>query len=297
MFRLWIKQKKMRQTIAILFTSLFVGSAYSQTDSNGNPVFNSVTVAEERFSDFSVSSNYYTLSNNIDNENSSVFISEDPSLKQIAEAAVNLPSDFFIITKGSYMTNMIMMLDTPERIFLVIDPQSGRKTEYACKLKGDISENRAKEIIDKNFDTSAHIKGNYLYFNDQKLKVISNEKLKKAIMSLINQEQLAQSTNDIKLLSQEEIKQVVLDESKEGGRLDFFTKIKGEENNGIQIKPGVFATKYSVALYQWGRANFDLGVNTLEDAYALFSEYKSREINEREKSYIKMGFERAWEQQ
>lgn len=53
MFRLWIKQKKMHQTIAILFTSLFVGIAYSQTDSNGNPIFNSVTVAEKRFSDFS----------------------------------------------------------------------------------------------------------------------------------------------------------------------------------------------------------------------------------------------------
>ena len=287
----------MRQVIVLMFVLLAIGNVYAQTDRNGNPIFNSVTVAEERFSDFSVSSNYYTLSNNIDNENSSVFISEDPSLKQIEEAAINLPSDFFIITKGSYMTNMIMMLDTPKRIFLVIDPQLSRKTEYACKLKGDITENRAKEIIDKNFDTSAHITRNHLYFNDQKLKIISNEKLKKAIMSLISKEQLAQSTSDMKLLSQEEIRQVVLNESKEGGRLDFFAKIKGEENNGVQIKPGVFATKYSVALYQWGRANFDLGVNTLEDAYSLFSTYKSREINEREKSYIKMGFGRAWEQE
>ena len=115
-------------------------------------------------------------------------------------------------------------------------------------------------------------------------------------MNLIGKKNLVNLTgNDIQLRSQAEIKEMVLAKSKPGGQLDFFTDIKGREHDGVQVKPGVFATLNSIALYKWGRANFDLGVNTVEDAYAIFSEFKAREIGEREKGYIKMGFEKDWD--
>jgi hypothetical protein len=33
-----------------------------------------------------------------------------------------------------------------------------------------------------------------------------------------------------------------------------------------------------------------MGVETLEDAYSIFAEFKKREINSLEKEYIKLGF-------
>ena len=95
--------------------------------------------------------------------------------------------------------------------------------------------------------------------------------------------------------SKKELEIFVLNETKEGGKLDFFTEIKGKEYDGVQIKQGVFTTKGSIALYKWGRANFDIGVNTIEDAYSIFSKFKNRKLNEKEKAYIKMGFNKEWE--
>ncbi len=102
-------------------------------------------------------------------------------------------------------------------------------------------------------------------------------------------------SSSVKILSKEELKKIVLTESKEGGRLDFFTEIKGHEMDGIQIKPGLFDSKIGIALYKWGRANFDLGVNTIEDALEFWAELKGRQPNQREKDYIKLGFNKELE--
>lgn len=98
-----------------------------------------------------------------------------------------------------------------------------------------------------------------------------------------------------KLLTKQEIKNFVLTESKEGGKLDFFTEIKGHEYDGIQVKPGVYDTKLGIALYKWGRANFEIGTNKIEDAFEFWTEHKGRTINEKEKVYIKMGFNKELE--
>jgi hypothetical protein len=36
-----------------------------------------------------------------------------------------------------------------------------------------------------------------------------------------------------------------------------------------------------------------LGINTVEDALQIFAEFKGRALNQREKDYIKLGFEEA----
>ncbi len=78
-------------------------------------------------------------------------------------------------------------------------------------------------------------------------------------------------------------------------RLDFFTGIKGHEMEGILVKKGVFSTRLGVALYRWGRGNFELGTSTVEDAMEYWEAYKGRAANQREKDYIKMGFNKELE--
>jgi hypothetical protein len=93
----------------------------------------------------------------------------------------------------------------------------------------------------------------------------------------------------------ETLKEKIIRESKEGGKLDFFTEIKGHEFDGIEIKPRLFSTRLGMALYKWGKANYELGVGSIEEAYEIWKEFKGRPINEREREYIKLGFNRGLE--
>ena len=285
----------MKKILLLAFLFIYTLS-YSQTDQNGNPVFNSISTGEERVKDFQFISNYYTLDNNITNRGSSVYISKKPTLDEIENAAINLPSDFFLVLKDQAPINMVMLLNQPNRQFLVITPATGKQVEFSCSIVGDISENRANEIIKLNYDPKASINGNKLYFNNKTFSIISNKETRSAVLALIEAEKLsAGKKSNVKIPSKAELKAFVLAESKAEGKLDFFTAIKGHEMDGIQIKPGVFDTKIGIALYKWGRANFDLGVNSIEDALAIWAEHKGQQPNLREKDYITMGFNKELE--
>lgn len=90
--------------------------------------------------------------------------------------------------------------------------------------------------------------------------------------------------------SQAEIKSFILAETKQGGKLDFFTEIKGKEYNASQVKPGLFMTNIEMALYKWGKANFELGIENVETALKIFEEFKGKDLSRREKDLIPMGY-------
>lgn len=286
----------MKKITVILLTILAIGQTFAQTDKNGNPVFNSVSTNEKAIDNFLLISNYYTLRNNIENKQSSVFISEKPTLDQIEKAAISLASDFFILTKESKMVVMVMLQNDPKREFMTITMANKQQSTFPCKLSGDITENRAKEIIKENFDTTATIENGKLKFNGKEFVIISNQIIEEAVWKLVKDEKLdKKKPSDIMMPSKKELRNYILTETKKGGKLDFFTEIKGKEYEGVQIKQGVFTTKQSIALYKWGRACFDIGVDTIEDVYEIFAEFKQKELNQRDKEYIKMGFDKEWE--
>jgi hypothetical protein len=280
-------------TVFLLFAASY---AFSQTDNNGNPVFNSVTTHEELIQDFHLSFNYYTLKNNIDNKGSSVFISDTPTLDQIENAATSLPSNFFIILRRGTVLNMIIVLDKPGRKFLVINPATGKRNQFRCKIKGEISEDRAMEIVKENYDPAAKIERGMLFFNNKKFVISANSEIKDAVLNLVSDEKLAiADSTHIKILSKDELKAKIIAETKEGGSFDFFTKIKGHEYDAFAIKPGLIATNIEIALYKWGRVNSDLGVDTVQDALAIWAEIKGRPANSRELGMITKGFNKELE--
>ena len=286
----------MKKITIFFLTILSLGQVLAQTDNNGNPVFNSISTGERSVEKFLLFSNYYTLKNNIDNNLSSVFISEKPTLNQIEKAAINLASDFFILTKESKMVVMVMLQNDPKREFMTIAMANNQQSTFPCKIKGDINENRAIEIINEQYDSNATIENGKLKFNGKEFQIITNQEIEDAVLSLIKKEKLdKKKPSDIILLSKKELSTYILKETKEGSKLDFFTEIKGKENDGVQIKPGVFTTLQSIAFYKWGRACFDIGVNTVEDAYEIFTEHQGLPVNDQERDYIKMGFNKEWE--
>jgi len=281
----------------ISFLLLFSFITSAQTDHNGNPVFNSVVVKEEAIGDYTLVTSYYTLKNNIENKVSSVYIADKPSLDQIEQAALNLPSELYLIVKSQAAVAMIMPVYNQGNYF-VMKPATEETNNYPSALKGQISEQRAKELVMNMYDPNAILAGNTLFFNDKKFTVISPTESKKELLQLIGTYKISSGqpgSDSPKILSQEETKALILTESKEGGKLDFFTEIKGHEFDAVQVKPGVFSTKLSMALYGWGMANFELGTNTVADALEWWALHKGRPANQREVQYITMGFNKELE--
>ena len=286
----------MKNLLMIIFVALSVSSLFAQSDKNGNPIFNSIQTGESVKDKFLLISNYYTLKTNIENNKSSVFIAEKPTLDQIENAALSLASEFFILTKESKMVAMVVLTTNPKREFMAIEMSNRKQSTFPCNLVGDISENRANEIIAEQYDPKASIENGILKFNGKTFKIISNKEIENAVWTLIKKEKLDKKTpSEIIMPSKNELKIFILEETKLGGQLDFFTEIKGKENDGVQIEPGVYTTLQSIAIYKWGRACYDLGVNTIDDVHAIYSEFIKKEVSARDKEYLKNGFDKEWE--
>ena len=265
----------------------------AQSDQKGNPVFNSVEIKDDTLQDYLLVNSYYTIKNNIDNPLSSVYISAKPTQEQILNAATRLPSDVFLVKKNKNALCMILANTYPAKYFLVLNIKNGEKKTFEWSTEGDISEHRATELIEEKYDADASIENSYLKFNNKKLGIISNQETKQAVIQLIKKEHLdLGDTSNIQILSQSDLKKYILAETKPGGKLDYFTPITGKEFDIVQIKPGVIAPMIEVALYKWGTACFELGLNTVDDAYTIFVEYKGRNLNIRETTTIKDGFDK-----
>lgn len=286
----------MKKMTFCIISILLWFNIYAQDTKVDNPVYNSIITSEKAINDLTLISNYYTLENNINNSNSMVYISNEPTLDEIEEAATANASDFFLLTKENKMVVMISLVNSPKREFMVIIMKNNKQKFYSCKLVGDIAENRASELITNQYDPEAYIENNILFFNKKTFRIINNNDIEEAVLELIKSKKLdRKKPSDIVYLSQGKMKSYIISETKEGGSFDFFSEIKGKENNGVQVMPGVFSTYKSVALYQWGRACFDLGVNTIDDALEIYTEINGKPLYDRDKSYIKMGFYNEWE--
>jgi hypothetical protein len=284
-----------KQTLTFIAILLRLIS-FAQTDHNGNPVLNSLPMGEDSVGGCKLLANYYPLRNNIDNKTTSVYISDSPDIDQTAKAATQLPADFFILTRNNHIIKLILINNYPEKWILVSTPGESAPRRFRNPLKGDIGENRANELLRGHYDPSAAISDGNLSFNGKRYTITSNEEIRSAVITLIQKEHFdTDSSSSVVLPTRDELHKMILEQTREGGQLDFFTPIKGHEMEGIQIKPGLIDTRIGIALYQWGRACFDLGVVDVNEADAIFADFKGRPLNIREKSYIKLGFEKGLE--
>lgn len=88
----------------------------------------------------------------------------------------------------------------------------------------------------------------------------------------------------------DQVKEWVIEHSKQGGTVDFFSSIQGVENDVIQTDDGGFNTNRGLALYNWGMAVKEAGVVSIEDALSIYKEIKGSDLTETETSNITKGF-------
>lgn len=256
--------------------------------------FNSVSQSETKIGKFSIVFNYYPLNNNINNARSSVFLDSHPTAEQAMIAAINLPSDFVVIRDSQVVIAIIILVNKPKREFLIIDPIRQSQYVLPCNLNGDITPNRANELLKHDFESKSYIQKGELFIQGRKLKIISNKALEKKIMDIIALEGLLTQEKVI-LSDAEKKKTMILQQSVENRSLDYFSKIKGIENMEIEIVPGVYETNLNFALYKWGRATKDLGIETVDFTLIIWQELVHRNPTKQEIEMIRSGFNKSWE--
>ncbi|QEC78509.1 hypothetical protein [Mucilaginibacter ginsenosidivorax] len=95
-----------------------------------------------------------------------------------------------------------------------------------------------------------------------------------------------------------DVKNKILAESKDGGRFDFWTPIKGHEYDGQRIQTGastkdnIYATNREIAVIKWAYALSKSGIKK-SDIIGFYEELKGRKIRSDEITLIDFGIKKA----
>ncbi|HEX2787256.1 MAG TPA: hypothetical protein VHP32_05060 [Ignavibacteria bacterium] len=273
----------------IFFAILFSSKGYCQYDRHGNPIFNSVILSEDEVDDFEIDCGYYTIDDNIANDESSVYMNDNPTKEDYIKFARSLPSYFFIIHENRNVQFMIMPIikveDGKTKYFYnVIFPGSKKNALFPCTVTGAISEKRAEELVRLKVDSKAKIyfeNGIKLFeFQNAKYKVQNYKELKSEVTGL------SKDLMSIKSLSLGDIETYIKKESI-GGRLDFVKTLEADKLylvNGVAVGPA----HYSIFL--WGLAVAKLGIEDYEEALELYEEIYKTDLRPELESLLLAGF-------
>lgn len=285
----------MKKISLVFITLILIAKLSAQVDKNGNPIFNSEVISEDKFDKFELTSSYYTIKNNIDNKNSSVFVSEKPTLEDYISFARNLPATFFIVHKGERVICMIILLQKNDNnktvlTYNIFNPGSKKSIQVPCNVWGEISEKRAEELLKLNIDTTSRItelpnNGKGILFNGITYRIQPYEKLRSEILEIANQltgveKQEKSSKNIEEFIRKESI----------GGQLDF-SKTLDSEKGSMLLHEGIAYSKKDFSIYMWAKTVKKLGVESSKRAIELWQEINSKELTSSEKKALEHGFD------
>ena len=265
--------------------------AMAQTDRQDSPVFNSVELEEVAYEGFSITSGYYTIANNIDNRQSSAFISDAPSLEEYIYFARHQPSYYFLVHRQREVIRMIILQqqvrsEQSQFSYTVINPASGLRTQMPSQLSGELTQLRAKELTMSQVDPSAQQLNSetdaWCLFNQVRYPVQSFEAVRQEVVALA--QQLVGKTRS----QTEELKEYIRTETI-GGTLDFEVALAKEPRQYFS-RDGVVYNKSNFSVLLWGGAVRMLGMPSVENAMLLWEEIQQRPLTRPESQALKEGF-------
>lgn len=289
------------KNIAILIFGLLLNQLiFSQTDKNGNPIFNNQLISEEKLENFELTSSYYNIIENITNKKSSVFVSENPSLEDYLKFSKDLPATFFIVHKGQNVYFMIMALQKMENdklslFYNVVNPNNMKSVQIPSLVKGEISEKRANELIELNIDKNSKINfidknESELIFDGKTYKIQKYLDVKNEVIELANQIINQDSKkNETETKPIENIEEYIRKETI-NGELNF-TKVANENKSPFILYEQVMYNKKDFAILLWGKKVQTLGIEKSKKAIKLWEEINSRKLTKPEKKALLKGFE------
>jgi hypothetical protein len=259
---------------------------YSQLDKNGNPIFNSEKIENLSVENIEIVSSYYTIKNNIDNKQSSVFINENPTLDDYWNFSNKLPSYYFMVVDKGNIKAMLMLIPKNEDesfFYNVVIPNKNENFKLPSKLKGKITENRAKELVDIK-KTKTIINNGVLKFNNKDFQFIKYNDVIEEVENIVK-EKFNDNHDDENSILENYIKT----ESK-GGKLDFKNTVEKYEGTFINFD-GIMYNKKDFAILMWAAAVKKNGITELNKAQLLWQEINERNLTDPELKALRKGFE------
>jgi hypothetical protein len=99
--------------------------------------------------------------------------------------------------------------------------------------------------------------------------------------------------NDSSFKLTNEVRSKLISASKNNGKLDYWSPIKGHELEGERIEPDYYVSKEYAAIIKWTYAVAIYGVRDKTAIISLYEDLKKRKINNDELIYIDYGYKKA----
>lgn len=281
---------KIKSIITILLFLISIES-FSQTDKNGNPIFNSLKIESIVYENIEIISNYYTIENNIDNKSSSVFIQENPTSEDYINFSTKLPSYFFIIVDKGNVLGMAMLIPKAEDdsfFYNVVIPDKYLNFQIPSQLKGKITEHRINEILNLK-KIKAEINKNVFKFNNKNFEILQYNQIIEEFKKRVFAEIIAKKGTEIS-----DIDQYIKAESKDGGKLDFKNQVEKYESAFIAFD-GIMYSKKDFTILMWGASVKKIGIKDFSRAQNIWEQINNKKLTEPELKALKKGFETKFE--
>ena len=192
--------------LLFFFLCFFSQYGITQSDIYSNHGLHSIVLKSDTLRDCIVYTNYYTIHNNIDNKNSSIYISQNPSLDELINFACIKPSYFFIVITGHTVSHTIVMkprIDNKQMVYsyIIVNSNSGNEIEIASKTSGDIAELRSAELILNAYDKGTKALQNgaekFLFWGGKYYSIQSFQSVKEEVMNIISKYNLSNPDIDL----------------------------------------------------------------------------------------------------
>ena len=278
----------MKRWLLLVWWAISFGAA-AQTGERDSTVFISQEISDVDYGSFSLNTSYYTIANNIDNRQSSAFISDTPTPDEYLYFAQHQPSYYFLIHRKRSVLGMVLFHQRNTShpsgfVYTTVNPATGRRREIPSRRQASLTQQRAQELIDNQLiPSSAFLNDTVCLLDKVRYSVLSLSTVQHEVVTLARQ-----------LLAQEQSKE---DELKEyiraetiGGTLDFGAALSQEPTQRF-FRRGVVYNKNRFALLLWGGAVRMLGLRSMENARALWEDIQRRPLTPPEWRALRTGFQ------
>ena len=256
----------------------------AQVDKHGNPVFNSETISSENYGSFEVSVLYYTIANNISNKKSSVYMSDNPSLKDYINFSAGLPSYGFMISANQAVQYMVMVMPSQKEgkvMLLFLNSSAQKVKDVMADIPGEITEGRANELIKLKVDKNAEILNEdgskKLSFNNSTFEIIPFDSIKKVVLKNVVELMKDVPKNPVDYIRKESI----------GGELDYLKKLDPDKMYAFD---NIVYSQPEAAIFLWAKSAHRIGMETEDQALVLWQEIYKKEMTAGNKKAFHAGF-------
>ena len=256
--------------------------------------FRSVELQQVAYEEFSITAGYYPIACNINNRQSSAFISDSPSADEYVYFAQHQPSYYFLLHRQHELIRIIVLQQQSRNghstfFYTVIDPASGDRTRIGSQLAGDITQWRADELnVGPGNDDKVHrilsaaTESHRFSFQQKHYRVQPYQAVWQEVKDLARD--LVRSDRR----QAEELEEYIRAETI-GGTLDFKIALAKEPQQRFS-RDGVAYNPHHFSVLLWGGAVRTLGMPSVLSARTLWEDIQQRPLTPPEYRALYKGF-------